>query len=260
VRYREPERIRLDVVRFPSGPAGAQRAGEFVYRLYERGIAAGSEKIGALAEELGTSLAPLPPFPREQPPDVLKIPPEAIGAAFDPGSENFFSEPIEGEDGVYVLLLREKLPARDQPLEEVRERVGRDYRMWRRIRLFGEHAGEVRRELQRGRAEGRPLGELAATLGVELQPALSFTTDNPAEGMGERQLGALIGLQAGEFSEFILLKPDLQLLYVEGKVVPEISEFNPTYQQYLGEDGQGSGPALLRQLMGELIAREMGTN
>lgn len=116
------------------------------------------------AAAAGLTPMSLPPFSENEP--VAGFPPRSPlhRAAFDlrPTPDEYFSDPIGGEKGFYVLALQERIPSRVPAFEEVAERAMADARE-RRLTEALEQRARTLAEKVRG---GTPMSDAAAEFGA----------------------------------------------------------------------------------------------
>ena len=83
-----------------------------------------------LASGKGYSVKETEPFSEFEGAKSFDAPDNFASAAFKLSIEEPISPPVVGEEAVYVLALKEKLPSAPQPLEAVRAKVTEDYRQF----------------------------------------------------------------------------------------------------------------------------------
>lgn len=117
------------------------------------------------ATAVGLTPIALPPFAEEEP--VAEFPPRSPlhRAAFELRAtpDEYFSDPIGGEKGFYVLALQERIPSRVPAFEEVADRAMSDARE-RRVTEALEQRSRALAEKVRG---GAPMAEAAAEFGAD---------------------------------------------------------------------------------------------
>jgi hypothetical protein len=172
-------------------------------------------------------------------------------------SEKFFSNPLEGKDGIYVLIFRNKLEARDRPFDDVRSAVESHYRRRQWLHLFGEHGRQVRRDLQKKLDYGLSQAVAAPSLGLQIQPTIQFTREQVPEEIGEDQLRAIRAAKAGEVTEFTYLRPDLRFFFIDGKLPGDIGLHREMLDSMERDNARSTAQILFHQMGEELIAREI---
>ena len=132
-------------------------------------------------------------------------------------------EPIVGEDGVYVISLRERIPSQVPPLDAIRPRVIEDYRN-EEARKAASQAGEVfYAGLTNRMAEGTSF-EAAALEGqvapVQVPPFTLSSRSLPGWD-GRLDIGALQGavrdLQVGRVSDLLPTRDGRAVVYLEAR-------------------------------------------
>ncbi len=144
---------------------------EYVDRLRDESYTA--EQLKPVADSLGVPLRLTEPFPRDGGDEGLARYPAVVEAAFSEEvlEEGYASEVLELEDDHYVVIkLREDMPAHQQPLEEVRDRIVKRLREEKARQLAVARAEEL---LGVVRAEGKQ--EAATESGMEWRSARNVT-------------------------------------------------------------------------------------
>jgi peptidyl-prolyl cis-trans isomerase D len=95
--------------------------------LFNRTPAA-PDTLAALAREKGLTPQVSPPFDREEPPAGFEVRADFLRAAFALSPDEPYSQPLVGNDGVYVISLNRTLPSEIPAFESIRDRVTHDYR------------------------------------------------------------------------------------------------------------------------------------
>lgn len=135
-------------------------------------------------------------FDRTQAPAELKgVSPEIASRAFEltnQASAILFA-PVRGEEGVYLVALKQKIPSQVEPLEAVRSRVTADYIKSQGRDLSSRSGNAFYSSLTNQLPAGKSFAEVAASsrLKVETLPPFSLSTESLPELSGRLELNTL---------------------------------------------------------------------
>jgi parvulin-like peptidyl-prolyl isomerase len=107
--------------------AARKQALAFAADLFNR-TPATPDTLAALAKEKGLTALVSPPFDREEPPAGFDVRADFLRAAFALSADEPYSQPLVGNDGVYVISANKTLPSEIPAFESIRDRVTQDYR------------------------------------------------------------------------------------------------------------------------------------
>lgn len=88
----------------------------------------GPDTLQKLASTNGLTAALTAPFDKEDEPKDLQVGPDFSKTAFALSPEEPYSQPIAGQDGVYVIGYNKRIPHETPSLDQVREKVTADYK------------------------------------------------------------------------------------------------------------------------------------
>jgi hypothetical protein len=125
------------------------------------------------------------------------------------------------------------------------------------VELFADHAREVRSKLLEGLAAATPFEKCAADLGLSPKKPVSFTLKDLPPEISPDRFGAFLALEKNGLSEFILTESDLLLWYVQDRQMAEVSEDDDEVAALADRDAATAGTIFLRQLIEELIMKEL---
>lgn len=159
----------------------------------------------AAAETFNVNVEDLPPFDRHTVPDDIGAGPEFVRAAFElrPHAEYYFSDPVEGDDNLYVMVLDQRIPERIPEFAEVEEAVREAAKQAKRERLRTARAEAFAQAAEQALLAGTAWSTVAGEFELEPSEPLQFSA---AEGAGDapysRQLvRAVLAYNAGEITE-----------------------------------------------------------
>jgi SurA N-terminal domain/PPIC-type PPIASE domain len=128
-----------------------------------------------LAESNSQPVEVSAPFDRDSTPKDLEVGPEFAKAAFTLNPEEPFSQPVIGEDGVYVMALDKKLPRETPPLDQIRDRVTADYKHAQAMRMAQQDAAGLAASATNGLAQGKSFTNICAEANVNMVPLPPFS-------------------------------------------------------------------------------------
>ena len=147
-------------------------ANEFANELFneEKRALAGLLKLAAVK---GYAVKETEPFEQFAGPKMSDLPENFAATAFKLNSEEPISPPVVGEEGVYVLALKAKLPSAPQPLEAVRAKVTEDYRQFESGDLARKAGRAFYTTLTNGLAAGKTFKAICAEQKLKvIEPAV----------------------------------------------------------------------------------------
>jgi hypothetical protein len=215
------DEVRDRVRRARARERAAEAADEAVYRLApdREGQAPSFEDVAA---ELDAEILDLEPFSRGDPPPQATDAPAFASTAFALGEtpDDYFSYAVEGASEVYVLALRERIPARIPDLEQVYERVEADARREALREAMMARAEEIRSQIEealdRGSAPDAALAQAEAVPGLygpfSIAQGLAEEDERPAHH--EFIMRSIGDRNAGEFTEATPIDEEVLLVYV----------------------------------------------
>ena len=144
------------------------------------------ENLATVAKQKGLPVHVTAPFAQEFGPEEFTAPPAFTKAAFGLTPDEPFAGPIAGPDAVYVLAFDKQLPSEIPPLDQIRERVTREYQ-WREATLLAQRTGTNFVHTLTGMTADRGFASLCVAAGLQPQvlPAFSLSTPELPE-LGER--------------------------------------------------------------------------
>ncbi len=137
-----------------------------------------AENLEALAKDQGLTVQVSSAFDKEDGPKDLAVGADFAKAAFGLTASEPFAGPLTGDDGVYVIALKQQLPSENPPFETIREQVTHDYK-FAQAALQARKAGEeFHSTLTNGLAGGKSFTAICteAKLHPEMPPPLSLST------------------------------------------------------------------------------------
>jgi len=223
----------------------ARKANEFANKLYPKDEKdpVRAENLEKVAGEEKLQVKVSEPFDMEQGPTNLDVAPRFAQVAFSLNAANPISfQPVEGENGIYVFALKETIPGRPQPFEEVKEKVAEDYRRYHAFTLGRSDATNFVAQATSGIASGKTFEEIAQQLKLKSEPLppISQATEsltNLNDRLNVRQLkGVMLGLEPGKLSGYIPNPPEGgYVVYVRAKLPFDDNKIREALPKFLSE-------------------------
>jgi parvulin-like peptidyl-prolyl isomerase len=156
--------------------------------------------------------------------------------------EPIVPEPVTGEDGVYVLAFKRRIPSELQPLDSIRDQVTKDFTSREGFRLMREAATEFLSKATNVVASGGQLEPIAQQSGlqvVDLGPVLregreAITNLPPVVDSGALR-SAAADLKPGQLSSFVPTGNGGFIVLLEKTVPPGEEEIKEELPNFLVE-------------------------
>ncbi len=220
-----------------------------------------------LAADKGVLPLVTEPFTRNQTPPGLRVGRNFTEIAFKLDPTNPISSTIVGQDGVYIIALKERIPSEVPDLDQIRERVTEDYNRDTSTRLAREAGEKFARALNSGLAQGKTFAEVCAEAGVTpvALPVFSAATRTPPPDWDRRlnleQVKAMTsGKPAGSATDLIFTRDGGLVVYVKTRTPVSDEEVKSGLAATLAEmEGQGRMRAFNEWFLHQLQASRINT-
>jgi hypothetical protein len=133
------DKIREELIHDRAGYDARKDANDFANAVYNLEPVK-PENLAAVAKQKGLTVHVTAPFAERTGPEEFNAPAAFVQAAFGLTPDEPFARPIAGPDGVYVLAFAGRQPSEIQSLDQIRDRVTRDYQ-WYEAVLLARRAG-----------------------------------------------------------------------------------------------------------------------
>jgi hypothetical protein len=230
------DKIREELIRARAGSDARKEANEFAGAVFSQEPAR-PENLAAVAKQKGLSVHVTAPFAGKFGPEEFTAPPGFTKAAFALTSEEPFAGPIAGPNAAYVLAFNKLLPSEIPSLDQIRERVTREYQL-QAATLLARRAGTNFVHTLTGMTANRGFASLCVAAGLQPQvlPAFSLSTQELPE-LGERtdlnQLKqAVFTTSVGKASDFVPTGDGGFVVYVQSRLPIDQAKMNSDLVQY----------------------------
>ncbi|MCP5527993.1 MAG: peptidylprolyl isomerase [Verrucomicrobiales bacterium] len=176
-------------------------------------------------------------------------------AAFRLTAEAPVSASVVGQDGVYLLALKDRLPSEVEPLDAVRARVMFDFTRDRARRLAVEAGDQLAASLKAAVAGGKTFAEAVVDAGQTLVSLPRFTPSSTSLPGWDRRLqlrevqARAASMKTGEISDFMQTATGGFVLHVKDRQPVEEAELQEALPDYLKQLQQSGGMAFFRDWM-----------
>jgi hypothetical protein len=254
-------KIREDARREQATVLAQKKATEFMqelYALYEKEPKQ-LDNLERLASATGLQSAVTEPFTRREGPKDLKVLESFTGVAFALSPEQPIpSEPLVGEDAVYVIAFKKRIPSELQPQDSIRDKVTEDYRAYEAEQAARKAGQAFYATLTNGLAQGKSFQAVcleANVLAAKL-PSFSLATRSLPGWEGRVDLRLLQEVTAtlapGKTSGFVPTREGGLIVHVASRLPADeakLKEELPAYVERMREERQ-------REAFGEWFRKE----
>jgi hypothetical protein len=195
------------------------------------------ENLAAVAKQKGLIARTTAPFAADFGPEEFLAPPGFVKAAFGLTPDEPFAGPVPGQTTLYLLAFAGKLPSEIPTLDQIRDRVSRDYQ-WTEAVLLARRTGTNFSQTLAGMAADRSFASVCAAAGYRPQelPAFSLSTQQLPE-LGDRaelnQLKqAAFSTPPGKASGFVDTATGGFIVYVQSRLPMDQTKMNSALPQY----------------------------
>ena len=192
-----------------------RQANEFANKLYDKKPAR-AENLQELAASNNLTVQLSMPFTRDEGPTNLNVEPKFTQIAFSLDSTNnpVSFQPVEGENGYYLVALKQFIPSLPEPFETITNKVTEDYKRYMAFTLAYSDATNFIARATNGLTQGKTFDELAQAAGLKVEslPPISRRTGsltNLEERIDPQRLkDVMFSLEPGKVSGYIPNPPD----------------------------------------------------
>ena len=230
-------KIRDFVVRQQAIQDARQQADEFANAVFSVDPVR-PENLETVAKQQGLTVHLTAPFSQEYGPAEFTAPEAFAKAAFGLTPDEPLAGPIVGPDAIYIIALAKQLPSEIPPLDQIRDRVARDYQFQEgllRAQLAGTNFDQT---LQAGLAGGKSFSSECAAAGLrpETLPPFSLSTQalpELGEGAELNQLkSAAFATAIGHASDFAATAQGGFIVYVKAQLPIDTATMNDDLPQF----------------------------
>lgn len=108
------------------------------------------------------------------------LPAKVVETGFKLDEQNFYSDPMLVEDGVWIVFLAEKLAAFQPKLSDVKAEVEKVYKQAEKRRLFSALGKKLDADIESGMKSGKTFEAVAKADGAKVETVKNFSFENPS--------------------------------------------------------------------------------
>jgi hypothetical protein len=232
-------KIREEIFRIKSMELARAKALEFANVLFTMNTNLDSLKSLAVSNNLPVEVTP--PFDSTTGPKDLEVGSDFTKTAFALTPDEPFSQPITGQDGVYVMALNSKTPIETPPFEKVKDKVLSDYKHEQAMRMARQAAATFSQSLTNGLAQGKAFTNICAEAGVKpvRLPPFSISSRSLPEIEEMVPLSQLkqaaFSTPVGKPSPLLPTSEGAMLLFVEAKLPLDLAKEQTDLPTYIAQ-------------------------
>lgn len=234
-----------------------KKASEFQHQLYTQQLPFSVAEIAEIVGRFGGEMKSLKPYNQKLSKPLDGIPTEILFRGLELNEKDYYSEAMPVENGALVLLFDRRLEARAGNFDKIKPLVEKHYRRAERLKQFSADAKAKRHQLLQAMKNGESFSAAAEALGFRVHSPLEFTLEKLPESLTPQKLGAIIGLSEGQLSPFVKQNPDLELFYVESKIVPAPNSDPEKIDATEKQIQSMTSKYFIRQILEEKMLREL---
>jgi parvulin-like peptidyl-prolyl isomerase len=175
------------------------------------------------------------PFARGDEVEGVDAGPAFNRAAFElsDGTESYFSNPVQGEEAVYVVALEERIAERVPTFEEVEAEVMPVAREQALADALTRKAQEVRDAADKALKEGRTFADAVAALGLKMETTKEFSSSTGLQDddLGEVLLRGVLTRNTGELTDLLPTEDGILLGHVAARIPGDATTYDSLKQQ-----------------------------
>jgi hypothetical protein len=183
----------------------------------------------AVASNFNAKVSQLGPFGLEEELDGVDAGPAFNRAAFEltEGEDTHFSNPVDGEEGVYVLGLVSREAPRVPTFDEVEKDVTPKAYDQALADALSRKSAEVRDTVDKAMQNGQSFTEALIAFGLEPEKSLEFTSSTDMENTpyGEVLMRGVMLSNRGELSELLPARDAVLIAYTADRIAGDPASF-----------------------------------
>jgi hypothetical protein len=197
--------------------------------------------LATVAKQKGLTVRVTAPFSSLNGPEEFNAPETFTKAAFALTSDEPLAGPILGPTAIYVIALDKQLPSVIVPLDDIRDRVARDFRMVQAIMLAQRAGTNFAPELAGQMMGGRSFASACSAAGLQpvTLPPFSLSTQELPE-LGERMepnqfMRIVATIADGQASPFVQTRDGGLIVYVKSRKAADQAAMKADLPQFTAE-------------------------
>ncbi len=158
----------------------AKQAGEDVaMKIYESGAKINSAELKKLFADMKVEPKKIGDIRMTDEALPKDFPSQVAAAAMRLTTDQFYSDPILTDDGIWIVLISKRLDSYLPTFEQVKQKVEKDFVASEKRRLFNEKAASLSESLRKAAAEGKDFAAAAKSGGASVSELKGFSLSKP---------------------------------------------------------------------------------
>lgn len=199
-------------------------ASDFLFKIYDNDIKYKSETFKSLLSGNNLKLKELPAYTRTSYLEKSDLPVKLLDQAFALNADHYYSDMVEIKDGVAILFYDNVVPAGQLSFDDVKTRVSDDYRSSQREKMVQVRGVTLKEGIEKAMKDGKSFEKSAHGEHLVVDTYKDFELSNPPAAIAQNiVLLRLLSMEEGQLSELIKTDQMAYLVYVNKKIVPEVT-------------------------------------
>jgi hypothetical protein len=184
------EKVREELLKRAAFNLAGTAAKNFDNQLYDAANKApfSPETFTLLATQAKLQPEVTQPFSRNEPPAGLDVTADFVRRAYSLTPDEPLTEPLVGENHIYVIAFNQRLPSEQPSFDSIREKVTSDYRFIEAAMKAQKQAMDFQAVATNGLAAGKSFADLCKSLGVAPVSVTPFSLSTREVAEVENQL------------------------------------------------------------------------
>ncbi len=158
----------------------AKQAGEDVaMKIYESGAKINSAELKKLLADMKVEPKKIGDIRMTDEALPKDFPAQVAAAAMRLTTDQFYSDPILTDDGIWIVLISKRLDSYLPTFEQVKQKVEKDFVASEKRRLFNEKAASLSESLRKAAAGGKDFAAAAKSGGASVSELKGFSLSKP---------------------------------------------------------------------------------
>jgi hypothetical protein len=230
-------KIREALIQQQAGKDARLAANEFAQEVFSQQPVK-PENLAAVAQKKGLAVRLTAPFAADLGPEEFLAPAGFVKAAFNLTPDEPFAGPIAGATALYILAFDKKMPSEIPALDQIRDRVSRNYQ-WSEAMVLARQAGtNFARTLMTTTAD-RSFASACVAAGFlpQILPPFSLSTRELPDLGNHAELNQLkqaaFSTPPGKVSGFVDTADGGFIVYVQSRLPLDQAKMNSNLPQYM---------------------------
>ncbi|PWM29396.1 MAG: hypothetical protein DBX55_07170 [Verrucomicrobia bacterium] len=239
----------------------AKQAGEDVaMKIYESGAKMGSAELKKLLADMKIEPKKIGDIRMTDEALPKDFPAQVAAAAMRLTTDQFYSDPILTDDGIWIVLISKRLDSYLPTFEQVKQKVEKDFIASEKRRLFNEKAASLSESLRKAAAEGKDFAAAAKSGGAAVSELNGFSLSKP--DVSDYQTLSLLRdqlprMKAGSVSEPQTVGGKAYIVFAKKVEQPAVAENSKEFAEISKSARESMGTLGASSVVGSKISEVM---